>query len=362
MSEHPERSAAGRTDIGVAVIGLGNAAKPHARALQDLQAGGTHVTGVYARDPQRRAEFAAAHGFPAASSAEGLIADPRTDVLLLLTPPNERFELLRLALSHRKPVLMEKPIGRDAAEAARMVAMADAAGVPLGVVLQHRHRRGARALAELLREGRLGRVGLVRLTVPWWRDQGYYDAPGRGSIERDGGGVLISQAIHALDLLLHLIGPVAGVMGMAATTPLHRMETEDAAVAGLRFESGAFGAVVATTAAFPGGSEVMCVDADQAAVELGNGQLVVRWRDGRVDRLQDSIASGTGADPMAFDHAMHRSVIAEFVEAVACGRDAPASARSAMAVHRLIDAILVSSRTGRFVDLSAPQGQDGRRV
>src|SRR5204863_9360066 len=102
-----------------------------------------------------------------------------------------------------------------------------------------------------------------------------------------------------------------------ATTTLHRMETEDAAVAGLRFASGALGAVVATTAAFPGGSEVLCIDADHASVELGNEQLVIRWRDGRIDRTPDSIASGTGTDPMGFDHGMHRDVISEFVEAVA---------------------------------------------
>jgi UDP-N-acetyl-2-amino-2-deoxyglucuronate dehydrogenase len=345
--------------LGVGVIGLGNAAKPHARALQDLLDSHLYVSGVFSRNVERRTQFAAAHGFPAADSAEALIADQRTGALLLLTPPNERLDLLRLALAHRKPVLMEKPIGRSSAEAAQMVALADQAGVPLGAVLQHRQRRGARALAELLQRGAVGRVGLVRLNVPWWRDQPYYDSPGRGSLARDGGGVLISQAIHALDLMLHLLGPVTSVMGMTATTPLHRMETEDAAVAGLRFRSGAFGAVVATTAAFPGGSEVLSVDAELASIELGNGELLIRWRDGRVDRVQDSVASGTGADPMAFDHGMHRGVIQEFVEAVVAGRDAPVTARSAITVHELIDAILESSRKGWRIDLSPPR-EEGR--
>ncbi|MBI5719100.1 MAG: Gfo/Idh/MocA family oxidoreductase [Burkholderiales bacterium] len=344
--------------IGVGVIGLGNAAKPHARALQDLRASHVHVTGVYSRDPQRRAAFATAHGFPAAASAQALIADARTDMLLLLTPPNERFDLLDMALAHRKPVLMEKPIGRTTVEAARMVAMAEAAGVPLGVVLQHRQRRGACALARLLQRDELGRVGLVRLTVPWWRDQPYYDTPGRGTSARDGGGVLISQAIHALDLMLHLVGPVARVMAMTSTTPLHRMETEDAAVAGLQFDSGAFGAVVATTAAFPGGSEVLSIDAERGSVELGHGELVVRWRDGRVERTEDSVASGTGADPMAFDHGLHRGVIREFVQAISAGRDAPVTARSVVAVHGLIDAILESSRQGRRVDLARSPPKD----
>lgn len=337
--------------LGVGVIGLGNAAKPHARALVDLLPTRVQVSGVYARRAEQRAAFAAAHGFAEADSAQALIADPRTDVLLLLTPPSDRLELLRLAIKHHKPVLMEKPVARTTAEAQAMVQLARAAGLPLGVVLQHRHRRGALELARRLHVGELGRIGLVRLNVPWWRDQAYYNSPGRGTLARDGGGVLLSQAIHALDLMLHLLGHVDSVIAMTATTPLHRMETEDTAVAGLQFASGAIGALVATTAAFPGGSEVLHVDGDRGAAELGNGELVLRWRDGRVERLPDSVASGTGADPMAFDHGMHRSVIESFVDAVAHGRDAPVPAADALAVHHLIDAVLLSSKEGRRVDV-----------
>lgn len=341
------------TPFGIAIVGLGNAAKPHARALLDLQRAGTvAVSGVYARDGQRRDVFAAAHGFAAAASVEALIADPRTQALLLLTPPNARHELLQLAIAHRKPVLMEKPVARTTAEAAQLVALADAAQLPLGIVLQHRKRRGAQALARLLGDGRLGRIGIVRLSVPWWRDQAYYDTPGRGTIARDGGGVLLSQAIHALDLMLHLLGPVTAVTAMAATTTVHRMETEDFASAGMKFASGAVGSLFATTAAYPGGSEVLWVDGDEGAAELGNGELVLRWRDGRIEREPDSLASGTGADPMAFDHGMHRDVIEDFVDAVAAGRDAPVPARSVMAVHHLIDAVLASSREGRRLDVA----------
>lgn len=345
--------------VGMAVIGLGNAAKPHARALLDLQGSHVAVTGVFSRNAQRREAFATAHGFPPSDSAEAAITHPQTKAVLLLTPPSERLDLLRLALAHRKPVLMEKPVGRTTAEATEMVALAEQAGVPLGVVLQHRHRRGALALADLIARGELGRIGLVRLNVPWWRDQAYYDTPGRGTFARDGGGVLISQAIHALDLMTHLVGPVVGVMGMVATTPLHRMETEDVAVAGLQFASGAIGAVVATTAAFPGGSEVMYLDAERASVELGNGELMIRWRDGREERHPDSIASGTGADPMAFDHGMHRDVIQGFVEAVRAGRDAPVPAREAIAVQHLIDAIVLSSRQGCYVELGERRRKGG---
>ena len=172
--------------------------------------------------------------------------------------------------------------------------------------------------------------------------------------------MLLSQAIHALDLMLHLLGPVTSVMAMAGTSPLHRMETEDTAVAGLQFASGAMGALVATTAAFPGGSELLQVDGEFGAAELGNGELVLRWRDGRVERSPDPLASGTGADPMAFDHGMHRAVIRDFVEAIAAGRDAPVPARAVIAVQHFIDAILQSSREGRRVEIPA-QYRSARR-
>ena len=340
--------------FGVAVIGLGNAAKAHTRALADLQSSNVYVSGVFARDETRRKAFAMRHGLPEASSASELIASETTHAILLLTPPDSRLPFLDIALVHRKPVLMEKPIGRNGAEALQMITMAEKAAIPLGVVLQHRKRKGALQLKQMILRGELGRIGLVRLILPWWRDQAYYDEPGRGTLARDGGGVLLSQAIHALDLMLHLVGPATNATAMAGTTSLHSMETEDTAVVGVVFANGALGAIVATTAAYPGASEVLSIDAELASVELGSGELVVRWRNGRIDRAPDSIASGTGADPMAFDHSMHRDVIREFVDGVSSADPhAPVSARSALPVHHLIDTILSSSRQGRRLSLDA---------
>lgn len=338
--------------IGVGIIGLGNAAKPHARSLIDLSPTHATVTGVFARDAARRGAFAAAHGFPEAESVEALIADPSTDAILLLTPPNARTDIVRLCIEHRKAILMEKPVGRTTAEAVAMVEAAEAARVPLGIVFQHRMRLGVGTLRGLLASGRLGRIGLVRLVVPWWRGQAYYDEPGRGTLWRDGGGVLMSQAIHPLDMMLSLLGRVESVQAMAGTTCLHSMETEDFAAGGLRFASGAFGALIATTAAFPGGSETLAIDAENASLDLGNGQLVVRWRDGTVETFDDPLASGTGADPMAFDHGIHRAVIRDFLEALAAGRAPAISGRSSLEVHYLMDAILRSSAEGRAVDVA----------
>jgi UDP-N-acetyl-2-amino-2-deoxyglucuronate dehydrogenase len=183
------------TQLGLAVIGCGMGAKPHAGALRELS-DAIAVRGVYARSKDRREAFGAAHGMPVADSAEALAADPAVDAALILTPPDAREELVRLFAGAGKHILSEKPLERTEEAAARMVAICEDAGVQLGVVFQHRFRAASERLAAMLAADALGPIRVVRVEVPWWRDQAYYDAPGRGSYARDGGGVLISQAIH----------------------------------------------------------------------------------------------------------------------------------------------------------------------
>lgn len=333
--------------IRIAVVGLGMASRPHLMALKDLEGRRIEVSGVYTRNADRRGRVAAENGWHAADSPEAIARDPNTDAVLLLTPPNARAELVDLFASAGKAILMEKPVERTTAAAEAIVAAAERAGVPLGIVFQHRRKFSARALGELLRSGRLGAVGQIRLDIPWWRPQSYYDEPGRGTFARDGGGVLISQAIHALDMMIDLTAPILDVQALAATTRLHRMESEDFVAAGLRFADGSFGAVTATTAAFPGGMETMSVHAENGSATIDGGTLRVVWRDGSTETSGQSGGTGGGADPMAFDHGPHRDVIEGFVTAVAEGRTPPIDGRSALRVHRLIDAIVRSSTSGK---------------
>ncbi len=332
--------------IRLAVVGLGMAARPHILALKDLHGSCLEVAGIFTRNSERRDRIASENNWPALSSIEEIAADRTIDAVLLLTPPNARAEFVRLFAGAGKAILMEKPVERTTAAAEALVEIAEQANVPLGIVFQHRLKPAANALRVILAEGRFGKVGQVRLEIPWWRPQSYYDEPGRGTLVRDGGGVLISQAIHALDMMLSLTAPVVEVTALAATTMLHRMETEDFANAGLRFACGAVGSLTATTAAFPGGSETLSIHAEHGSAIIDGGTLRVFWRDGRTETHGSSGGTGGGADPMAFNHGLHRAVIADFVAAVSSRRRPAIDGRSALGVHRLIDAILESSRTG----------------
>jgi predicted dehydrogenase len=332
--------------LGVAVIGAGMVAATHARALKDL-VGLVAVRGVYARNSARRAAFADEFGFPAADDASLLIARDDVDFVLILTPPNAREEYVRAACTSGKHVLLEKPIERNSAAAARIVAMCVEAKVQLGVTFQHRFREASAALKGRIESGSLGALTAGQVVVPWWRDQSYYDVPGRGTYARDGGGVLISQAIHTLDLLVWLAGLPVEVMAMAATTRLHRMEAEDMVAGALRWPGGAVAALMATTSAYPGGADYIVLEYERVSARLEAGVLTLRHRDGRVENVGAAGGSGGGADPMAFTHDWHRLAIEDFANAVREGREPMVSGASALRVHRLIDALLTSAAEGR---------------
>jgi UDP-N-acetyl-2-amino-2-deoxyglucuronate dehydrogenase len=335
----------GRFAIGV--IGAGMGAKPHALALQSL-ADTINVLGVYRRNRAELDSFCATYGFPAAESYEALLADPQLDAILVLTPPNAREEIVAAAARAGKHVLLEKPVERSVAAAERIVALCDAADVTLGVIFQHRFRRASRLLADAVTENRYGPLEAVHLVVPWWRpQQGYYDQPGRGTIAQDGGGVLITQAIHSLDLMLSLCGKVDAVTAMAATTRLHQMETEDFVTAGLEFANGAVGAVIATTANFPGGPESLTLNFAEASATLTGGNLTIYTRSGDIITEGEASTGGGGADPMAFPFDWHAAQIADFADAVRQGQAPVSTGHTALHVHRLIDALMRSSREGR---------------
>ncbi len=337
--------------FGLGIIGTGMGATPHAAALNDLR-GRVDVRGVFSRTAEKRAAFAEKHGFPVADSLEALLDDPGVDGLLIITPPNARRGLVDAAVRAGKHILMEKPVERTLAAASDIVATCERAGVTLGIVFQQRFREGALALRELVYSGRLGRIAAVQLVVPWWRpQQGYYDRPGRGTMAQDGGGVLISQAIHSLDLMLSFTGPVAEVQAVAGTTALHQMETEDFVGAGLRLANGALGALMATTANFPGEAEYLVLNCEHATARLMGSELTLRWADGRSETIGSDTSTGGGADPMAFPHHWHRALIEDFVDACRTGRPPVSSGRGALAVHRLIEALLASSAERRAVSV-----------
>ena len=300
--------------FGIGLVGLGFAAKPHLKSLKDLSET-IEVRGVYSRSKDKREAFAAEHGYAAADSYEALLADDGIDAIILLTPPNQRLKLVEQAAKAGKHIFMEKPVERTTEAAEKIVRICEDAGVKLGITFQHRFREGSLKARELLESGALGDLATAYLVVPWWRGPDYYNEPGRGTFEQDGGGVLITQAVHSLDLMLSLTGQAETVAAIAGTSALHDIEVEDFVSAGVRFHNGAIGSIMATTAVFPGAQEYMVFGCENGTATLSGSVLTVAWRDGRQEVFGMEATTGGGDDRMAFPHDWHRAQIAEFVDA-----------------------------------------------
>jgi predicted dehydrogenase len=321
----------------VALIGLGMAVTPHAKSLLDLKHR-AQVAYAYSPSAERRRKFS--FPFPQCDRLETILDDRSVQAVAVLTPPNTHLEIVERCAAAGKHVLLEKPLEISTARAEKLVHTVKST---LGVVLQNRHKPATKRLVELLAAGDLGRLVAASAYIELWRPQSYYDQPGRGTKARDGGGVLLTQGIHTLDVLLALAGEPAGVKSFVATTSVHRMETEDLVCAAVKWKSGALGVVYATTSQYPGTPERIEIVAEHGAATLAGTLAEIRWHDGRTERAgEEGTAGGAGADPMAFPHDYHRAVWSDFLDAIEQRRAPLVSGSEALRVHRFIDRILQS--------------------
>ena len=345
-----------RRRIGVALVGLGPASQPHSRSLLDL-AERVDVRWAASRSPERTAAYAQAYPFPVTTDVEAAVRDPAVEAVIVLTPPASHLDVAERGLAAGRHVLVEKPLELTVARGRRLVAAAERAGTAFGVVLQHRFRPASVRLAAALAGGELGAVQAAFLAVPWWRPQSYYDEPGRGTLARDGGGVLLTQAIHSLDLFRSLVGVSAVVAADARTTGLHRMETEDYVSALLRLGNGAPGTLMATTAAYPGHPERIEVVGTRGHAALVGGALRLAFLDGREEAIEAEGSTGSGAGIMDFPHDAHRAVLADFLDAIEAGTQPRVTGREALASQELVDAVLRAASPGaggRAADVATP--------
>ncbi len=331
----------------VALIGLGMAVKPHAESLIALK---DQVEVVHAFSPTeaRRRAFAERFDFPLADNLDAVLDDESVDAVLIITPPNTHLELVERAVAAGKHVLLEKPLEISTERSEALVKAARNAGRRLAIMLQHRFRPAGMRLRELIAAGEIGTIVGASAGIRLWRPQSYYDVAGRGTLARDGGGVLLTQGIHTLDLLISIAGEAAEVAAYAITTPVHHMETEDLVAAAVKYRSGALGTIEATTCAYPGFPERIEITGEKATATVLGTALHIAWQDGRHEEIDaDTTPGGTGADPMAMPSDYHCALIADFLKAIDADREPAVNGEEALKVHRLIDALLESGATGK---------------
>jgi UDP-N-acetyl-2-amino-2-deoxyglucuronate dehydrogenase len=353
--------AHGPTPLRFAILGCGAIAVNHLRALQSLP--GVVVAAVIDADLGRAQRFAQAAGVPAAFDdvERGLASG--LDAVTVCTPHGAHDAGVRAAASHGLHVLCEKPMAASLAEADRMIDATDAAGVKLGVVLQRRLWPAARRVRAALDSGALGQPIVGSCLVRLRRDAEYYAEPWRGRWDTEGGGALMTQAIHHIDLLQWFMGDAASVTGRIGTLRHgDHIEVEDTAVATIEFVSGALAVVQASTTFAPGlGAQIVVSDVQGKTAGVleypeGTGAIDVWTVDEPFEFTSPMVLDGASDPPLSVVHMrladLHTQQLADFVEAIRENRDPAVTGREGRKALRIIAAIYESSRTGVTVRLA----------
>lgn len=335
----------------VGIVGTGAIAAKHAQAYKNI---GFQVVACTDQTPERGKQFAAMWGAEFEATPQELCRDPRVDFVDVCTFPAYRLEAVELCAQSKKHVLVQKPMAVDLDTAARMIDVARKAGIQLGVVSQHRFDDSTLFLKRALAEGRLGRIIQADAYVKWYRSAEYYARPIKASWAVEGGGALISQAIHQVDLLLHLVGAVRQVFGYWQLGALHKIESEDCVSAVMRYASGATGAMQAATALWPGYPERIEIHGTKGTAIVTGDQLTawdVRDDSGEPAPLARNAASGA-SDPMALSLTPFERQLADFGEAVKAGRPPSCSGQDGYRALQLVRGIYDSCAQGRSVDIA----------
>lgn len=357
--------------VRFALVGCGVIAPTHVRALQQLSC---QVELVACSDvvPERAEDLAAEFGLKA-MSFEDILADPTIDAITICTPSGRHAEVGVPALLAGKHVIIEKPMEVTLEACDRLLAAQRTSGTTLAVVSQHRFDRASQLVHEAVSAGRLGDLVLAECRVPWFRSQEYYDSGDwRGTWELDGGGALINQGIHTVDLLRWMCGPVVSVYAQTRTATHERIEVEDVVCATVAFANGAVGTLMASTSAYPGFPASLSLHGSAGGAVIQGDRLSTLALIGgptvggepTTAHAQQVAAGGTRAatrfvtessetptDPADVWGEAHRLQLLDFADAVTAGRPPLVDGVAGRQCVELVLSVYESARTGDVVRL-----------
>lgn len=358
--------------IRFALVGCGAIAPTQAQALKELPAI-ARLTHCVDTVPEHARDFAEKHGL-AVASWEEILYNPEIDAVTLCTPSGLHGDLAASALRAGKHVIVEKPLEISVAACDVLLAAQRASGHQLAVISQHRFDPASIVIRRLVDENALGRLIAVDIRIPWFRTQEYYDSSDwRGTWAHDGGGCLMNQGVHTLDLVLWLCGPVREVFARTATAAHERIEVEDLVCATLTFANGALGTLLASTALYPGFPARLGIHGTEGSAILEGDELHTVAIRGRETITGPSASAhalqvATGGTRSAVHHAStepstgqstsawkwgdaHRAQFADFIAAIRENRPPAVDGTSGRAAVALIHAVYESARTGAVVRL-----------
>lgn len=340
------------------IIGCGMISNFHAKAIADIR--GAKVVACFDMFPASAQRFAKQTGCRPYDDLKAMLADPEVDVVTICTPSGAHMEPAVAAARAGKHVIVEKPLEVTMKRCDKIIKACEKAGVTLATVFPSRFHESSQLLKKAVDKGRFGRLTIGDSYVKWFRTQEYYDSGAwRGTWKLDGGGALMNQAIHSVDLLLWLMGPVAEVSAYTATLAHKRIEVEDVAMATIRFANGALGVIEATTAAFPGALKRIEVHGSEGSAVLEEEDITM-WEFAKktsgdkalLKRMRGKTKSGGGAaDPTAIGHHGHTQLFKDVLSAIKKGTQPSINGPEGRRSVELILAIYKSAQSGRPVKL-----------
>lgn len=309
--------------IGFGILGCGMISRFHAKAIAEIR--GAKIVGCFNHTPERAEKFGEEYNCDAYTNASTLLARKDIDVVTICTPSGAHMELGILAANAGKHVIVEKPLEVTLKRCDALIAACEKNGVRLGTIFPSRFHQSAQLMKRAIDDGRFGIPTMGDAYVKWYRTQQYYDSGAwRGTWKLDGGGALMNQAIHSVDLLLWLMGDVEEVSAFTATRAHERIEVEDCVVATLRYKSGALGVIEASTAAYPGSLKRIEIAGNQGSAVLEE-ESIIKWEFAKTtkkdialrDEMLNKTKTGGGAgDPAAIGHHGHRALFQDFLKGI----------------------------------------------
>lgn len=335
--------------IGIGLIGTGTIADFHAEAISGIQ--GAELRGVYDTNPERGREFADRRHTEFFDDLQHFLNHPGINLVGICTPSGAHRDVAVAAAEAGKHVLVEKPIEVTVRRSRDIASACERAGVVLGSVFQTRFHPAARELKEAIDGGWFGRLSLVTAEVKWFRSQEYYDGSAwRGTWALDGGGALMNQSIHVVDLLLWFFGKPKTVDARAGLLTHTGIEVEDTLVAALEFEGGPLGTISVTTGAWPGSFKAVEVCGELGHVRLEEDRLV-RWdfapgSPGSKHVSPDRKGASDVTDPIKIGSAAHREQYLDMLRAIESGGEPKLGAREAIDAVELVERIYRAAGIG----------------
>lgn len=345
---------------GFGIIGCGMIAEFHTRAIAELP--NARVVAAYSRKLENTAKIAALADSDCQTfdDLDRMLALPEIDVVCVCTPSGAHLDPAVRAARAGKHVVVEKPLEITLPRCDAIIRECEAAGTRLCTIFPSRFSPANQQLKAAINQGRFGRLTLGDTYVKWWRTQDYYDSGGwRGTWDLDGGGALMNQAIHNVDLLQWLMGDVVAIQAFTDTLAHQRIEVEDTAVAALRFANGALGVIEAATSAFPGLLKRTEIHGDQGSARVEQDDITLwTFRESQPGdaMIQEALNRPSGfsagaSDPRGITHLGHRDQLADLLNAIDRGGIPAIDGREGRKSVEIIRAIYQSARTGRQVSL-----------